>query len=639
MVVVVVGVVYDIGEDQIEVYGRKVVVGNPLDLPTLDGQNAPRIFRVKPGGYLDLRYVRTYRGGGELIATIPVLMGGSVYIEAGGRGNFLGCIFTNADPENPAILIAPNLSRAVRVFGGQLYIAGGIVTVTLCHFWVMQPGVLLREVYLMGAEILLGAGVLVVSGSTFTNSQIFLNVVGCSAFIAQLGGALVASGCTFTVNTGVLHASGAGISNFLGGGVAIYSGCTWALNLGALAHFGTGIIFFNGGGVLIVSGSAQSVATGASIACGAGPFLTLGAGVAVYSGVAQAFTSGASFLAGAGIINWLGSGSFTATGHSISRVIGTAAVYGIGGSFGSGGGSMVVVGCPSADVYGSISVALVGGDIFLGSGILIDVGNPFAKVIGVGFLALYGIHSFVGAGGLVLYGSPAGLALGQVYVAPSPPAVYVIRGQSVGPNGFYARRRQLQDGSDVATAEMPSDEVNMDEVPTFLTLQNAVPVTQHGTDNEFIKAIIGDSTPPAPLDIKIAQVDGNTQCNVCATDLSPDQLIGSMAGGCTYDASACSVASATTSASAPTPVWMSDVADLLNTGKLLDTNVVSSTFKIGCNAAEGADPNAVECLADHKTLTDVIQDGFANDCAKIHVAPQQLPAVDELSDIHANLKE
>lgn len=253
------GATYDIGEDHIEVTGRKVVVGNPLNLPTLDGQNAPRIFRVMPGGYLDLRYVRTYRGGGELIATIPVLRGGSVLVELGGTGTFLGCIFTNAPPDAPAVFLAPNLSRAVRVFGGQIYVAGGVVTVTLCHFWVMQPGVVLREVHIFGAEILIGAGVLVVSGSTFTNTQLFLNVIGSAAFIAQLGGALICSGVAFTLNVGVLHASGAGILNFLGGGVSIFSGCSYSVNLGTLAHFGTGILVFNGGGVMVTSGSGQTV--------------------------------------------------------------------------------------------------------------------------------------------------------------------------------------------------------------------------------------------------------------------------------------------------------------------------------------------------------------------------------------------
>lgn len=35
------------------------------------------------GGMLELRFCMLYRGGGKLINTIPVLRGGSVYVELG----------------------------------------------------------------------------------------------------------------------------------------------------------------------------------------------------------------------------------------------------------------------------------------------------------------------------------------------------------------------------------------------------------------------------------------------------------------------------------------------------------------------------------------------------------------------------
>lgn len=92
---------YDLGAAEIPVTSRKVVIGNPLNLPILDGSKAPRIFHITAGGYLDLRFVITYRGGGELIATVPVLRGGSVCVEPGGNANLLGCIFTLAPPTSP----------------------------------------------------------------------------------------------------------------------------------------------------------------------------------------------------------------------------------------------------------------------------------------------------------------------------------------------------------------------------------------------------------------------------------------------------------------------------------------------------------------------------------------------------------
>eukprot|EP00952_Eustigmatos_sp_NYUAD-ZCMA_P012173 48990-Eustigmatos_ZCMA.PRE.1 len=64
----------------------KVVIGNPLVLPILDGSGAPRLFRVRAGGFLDLKYVITWRGGGELLTPLklPVLRGGAVFVELGG---------------------------------------------------------------------------------------------------------------------------------------------------------------------------------------------------------------------------------------------------------------------------------------------------------------------------------------------------------------------------------------------------------------------------------------------------------------------------------------------------------------------------------------------------------------------------
>lgn len=43
--------------------GRRVaVVGRPLGMPLVDGSKTYRAFTVEPGGLLDLRYIRFYRG-------------------------------------------------------------------------------------------------------------------------------------------------------------------------------------------------------------------------------------------------------------------------------------------------------------------------------------------------------------------------------------------------------------------------------------------------------------------------------------------------------------------------------------------------------------------------------------------------
>lgn len=206
------GKVYDVAlegkPDDIKVRSRKVIIGNPISMPTIDGSTCTRIFHVMAGGSLDLQFLRTFRGAGELIATIPVLRGGSALVELGGRMSAFGVIFTNALPKGvPAVLIAPDISRAVRVFGGQIYNAGGILTITLSHFFVISTGVLVREIYVVGGDILQVTGVVVLSGCTFTNSQLFLNGLGSGYLVAVLGGVLIGSGVTFTVNMLAINVS------------------------------------------------------------------------------------------------------------------------------------------------------------------------------------------------------------------------------------------------------------------------------------------------------------------------------------------------------------------------------------------------------------------------------------------------
>ena len=111
---------YNIGKDEVVISGRKVIIGNPLLMPILDASGTKRLFHIVAGGSLDLQWCITWRGGGELIATVPVLKGGSAMVELGGRASFFGVIFTNAPPTSiPPVLIAPDLSRAIRVFGGK----------------------------------------------------------------------------------------------------------------------------------------------------------------------------------------------------------------------------------------------------------------------------------------------------------------------------------------------------------------------------------------------------------------------------------------------------------------------------------------------------------------------------------------
>lgn len=98
---------------------RKVIMGNPIGLPIIDGSATKRLFRVVAGGSLDLQFVTAFRGVGELIYGFPVLKGGTAMVELGGRASFFGVIFTTSPTTALANTIVSGNVRAQRVFGGR----------------------------------------------------------------------------------------------------------------------------------------------------------------------------------------------------------------------------------------------------------------------------------------------------------------------------------------------------------------------------------------------------------------------------------------------------------------------------------------------------------------------------------------
>jgi len=53
--------------------------------------------------------------------------------DTGGRFNAFGVVFTNKPSPNPAFLVAPDISRAVRIFGGELLSFSVFVIYRLLH--------------------------------------------------------------------------------------------------------------------------------------------------------------------------------------------------------------------------------------------------------------------------------------------------------------------------------------------------------------------------------------------------------------------------------------------------------------------------------------------------------------------------
>ncbi len=65
----------------------KILVGNPIDMPALNATNKiERLFRVYPGGRLDLRSIVCYRGAGQSLdeGRMRLTIGGHAWVDIGG---------------------------------------------------------------------------------------------------------------------------------------------------------------------------------------------------------------------------------------------------------------------------------------------------------------------------------------------------------------------------------------------------------------------------------------------------------------------------------------------------------------------------------------------------------------------------
>ena len=118
LITLIPGKVYTMPAETI-ITSRKVIMGNPIALPIVDGAATKRLFHVVAGGSLDLHFVMVFRGVGEIIYGFPVLKGGTAMIDLGGRASFLGVIFTTSPKTALGNTVVSGDIRAQRVFGGK----------------------------------------------------------------------------------------------------------------------------------------------------------------------------------------------------------------------------------------------------------------------------------------------------------------------------------------------------------------------------------------------------------------------------------------------------------------------------------------------------------------------------------------
>jgi len=375
------------------------IVGDIWNRPTLDGRKTPRIFNVVAGGFLDLQYVRVYRGTARsfLDANLAVAIGGTALVYFGAGSNFLGVIFI-APRET---WFARDIKGAV-LFGGHILNLGGLVTLTDCHFFNLSP-TSIRVTTAVGGDVLTVIGVTVASGCTHTQLAVAVAGLGVAGlFQAVLGGVGIFSGCIFNRNLGLQFGAAAGVMTHVGAGVGIFTGCIFNTQGGGFAMFGVAVKQFLGAGVLINTGVIQNKNFGANIFCGAGPFIAVGAGINHNNGCIFNLNSGAAFIATSGGMLFLGAGHMSCVGCLFARTFGTLSAYGLGATACTDAGDMEIIGCPSAVVVGSSATAMLSLQYFMAAGHTLILRSPAIRLAAVYWRVGQGIAAYVGAGNLTV---------------------------------------------------------------------------------------------------------------------------------------------------------------------------------------------------------------------------------------------
>lgn len=264
------------------------IVGRPLSMPTIDGHGTFRIFMVLPGGRLDLRYVRLYRGKARAIVPdlFYVVQGAILYVRRGGAAAMTGCHVTiHPSTRYGNVGISRNLRATTLILGGGVYVEGGIFRATGCLYSSWRPGIIYRETYFIGNEFLVMTGDVFITGCIFSSVQVFSNTIGCGGFVFNVAGTVVLTGCIFNANTMFLQASGIGYIIFNGLGLAIQSGVINNLQIGFAAFFGGGLGTWNSAGVTTMTGMISNGEGIMSAGAGLGFQAGCGGGVVIRTGM------------------------------------------------------------------------------------------------------------------------------------------------------------------------------------------------------------------------------------------------------------------------------------------------------------------------------------------------------------------
>lgn len=434
------------------------IVGHPVFLPVIDASTlnmAPRAFRVVEGGFLDLQYIRVRAGVGEtkerpvssnqtqaesafgetsgtqqvgVTGKILETRGGSVAIEQGASGaNFEGVIFlsvANSWESVQEAIQATYTGMGGRTYGGHIFIAGGSVKFTNCHFWTTAILLPLTDQFSLGGDILMLAGTLTVTACTFTSTTMFGSLAGAGMVVGILGGVGVFTFCVIQESIIANHSSGPGQTILVGGGVQIITGMDFRLVAVVLAFVGFGD-FATAAGVLVMTGVTIENAYGVLFAVGAGFYTAVGSGTLVQIGVSYVQYCGPSFNALAGSSIFVGSGASINVGVPSLFAYSTNTFSGIGGFSYNGAGVSVWVGSPSVNWASTYSFFGLGGTLADSAGFTTFVGSPTFSAYALFYFAGQGGTLWKGSGGAVVALSPVYAPASRQYVSGNADNFYV----------------------------------------------------------------------------------------------------------------------------------------------------------------------------------------------------------------------
>lgn len=380
---------------------------------------------------------------------------------------------------------------------------------------------------------------------------------------------------------------------------------------------------------------------------GTGMMISTGGGTFTATGLTQEVSTGVDYTSGSGVFNWNGAGSAVYVGFTQSRSIGVVGVYSIGGNVCQGAGALVVVGAATHNSFGVAGIVAVGTNWFVGAGVMVQIGCPWAINVGVLWATLIGVDGFVGAGTAVVGYSPFAINTGQAFLNKNP-SIYVVNGVKVplSVTNFKVNKDGIvplgnKNKTRLMLAEGEEAEVVSPAGRSSLTILQGSNVNQ-GNPSAMVAQLQNSALGAGanPVETVYATVNGEgTTCNACGFegDLA-NQFAGEAAGACSNTegaATACSLPGVQMTredgTTGPLPAWMIKAAGLFdpstNKTTLLDSSIVSTTFKVGCSPA-GA--TALTSCLDAAVVANAIKASLPTDCARMNLQAKNAPMHSEI---------